>query len=88
MSELDLGLVTSIVTFVFLFLFGFVTGDAIGRNEVIGFAGAIAGIIVWYYNEKHNSDLISGPGSEPIIETEEQLINEDYYVEQDLEDEI
>lgn len=86
MSELDLGLVTSVITFICLFLFGFVTGDTIGRNEVVGFAGAIAGIIVWYYNEKHNSDLISGDvpvttGS-VIDESEEDLINQDYYEEE------
>jgi hypothetical protein len=84
-SELDLGLVTSLITGICLIIFGYVTGDAIGKNEVIGLAGAIAGLIVWYYNEKHTSDLVSGNGeinTERIIADEADLINPDYYEEE------
>lgn len=86
MSELDKGLVTSAVTFACLIVFGYVTGDAIGKTEIMGFAGAIAGLIVWYYNEKHNSNLINNSSSsneeiETEIEDEEDLINPDYYEE-------
>ena len=88
MSELDLGLVTSVITFICLVGFGFVTGDAITKSEVIGFAGAIAGLIVWYYNEKHNSDLVSGGSNDNddlvLNVVEEDLINPEY---EDLEDE-
>ena len=91
-EELNLGLVTSVITFICLLVFGYVTGDAVGKSEVIGFAGAIAGLVVWYYNEKHNSDLISGEDTicldEIVLEDETDLINEDYYAKQDLEDEV
>ena len=87
MSELDKGLVTSVITFLVLIVFGYFTGDTIGKSEVIGFAGAVAGLIVWYYNEKHTSDLVSGDcGTNDEIsvsETEEDLINPDYYEEED-----
>ena len=87
MNELDLGLVTSLITGICLIIFGFVTGDTVGKNEVIGLAGAIAGLIVWYYNEKHNSSLISGEGqvnvNEIIKEDESDLINQEYYAEEE-----
>lgn len=86
MSELDLGLVTSIITFLCLIIFGYFTGETIGKTEVLGFAGALAGLIVWYYNEKHNSDLISGGDNEleAFIEADEQeLINPEYYDEEE-----
>ena len=80
MSELDKGLVTSIITFICLFVFGYFTGDTIGKSEVIGFATALAGIIVWYYNEKHNSSLVSEDIEHTsVVETEADLINEEYY---------
>lgn len=85
MSELDKGLVTTVITFICLIVFGFITGESIGRNEVIGFAGALAGLIVWYFNEKHTSDLIScneKADAEETIETEEDIINPDYYEEE------
>lgn len=84
MSELDKGLVTSLLTAVCLMVFGFFTGEAITRTQVIGFAGALAGLIVWYYNEKHNSDLVSGNDEvETVVvtdslETEEDLVNPEY----------
>ena len=88
MSELNLGLVTSIITFICLVIFGYFTGDAVGKSEVIGFAGAVAGLIVWYYNEKHNSDLISGKDdvdAEIFLEEDESdLINPDYYEEDEV----
>lgn len=88
-EELDLGLVTSVITFICLLVFGYVSGDAVGKSEVIGFAGAIAGLVVWYYNEKHNSDLISGDDpiclDESIVESEADLINEEYTYEEDFE---
>ena len=87
MSELDKGLVTTVITFLCLIVFGFVTGETIGRSEVIGFAGALAGLIVWYYNEKHTCDLIGCDGKvntdKVIVETEEDLINEEYYENED-----
>ena len=88
MSELDKGLVTSAVTFACLIVFGYVTGDAVGKTEIMGFAGAIAGLIVWYYNEKHSSNLINDSSNdyeetESEIESEEDLINPDYYEEED-----
>ena len=84
-NELDKGLVTSVIAFICLLVFGYFTGDNIGKSEVIGFAGALAGLIVWYYNEKHNSDLISGTAdAETVIEEDEHdLINPDYYEEED-----
>lgn len=89
MSELDLGLVTSIITFICLVVFGFFTGESIGRTEVLGFAGALAGLLVWYYNEKHNSNLVSGEGeinAAAVLGTEEDVLNAEYIVE-DFEDE-
>ena len=41
MSELDKALVTSAVTFACLIIFGFVTGDTVGKSEIVGFAGAL-----------------------------------------------
>lgn len=82
MSELDKALVTSAVTFACLIVFGYVTGDTVGRSEVVGLAGAIAGLIVWYYNEKHPADLINNEldvGS--VVESEEDLINPSYFSE-------
>ena len=79
MSELDKALVTSAVTFACLIIFGFVTGDTVGKSEIVGFAGALAGLIVWYYNEKHTSNLISSECEDIVVETEEDLINQDYY---------
>lgn len=89
MSDLDLGLVTSVVTFLCLIVFGYFTGEAVGKTEVLGFAGAVAGLIVWYYNEKHNSDLIRGNEISENgevetatvvdgVETEEDLLNPEY----------
>ena len=88
MSELDLGLVTSIITFLCLIVFGYFTGETIGKTEVLGFAGALAGLIVWYYNEKHNSDLISRNGeftADAVLGNEEDLINPEYEEEIDEE---
>lgn len=80
MSELDKALVTSAVTFACLIVFGYVTGETVGKSEIIGFAGALAGLIVWYYNEKHNSNLVSGEPvcEEIVVESEEDLINPSY----------
>ena len=33
---------------------------------------------VWYYNEKHSSDIISNSESESIMEDETDLINPEY----------
>lgn len=86
-NELDKGLVTSVIAFFCLLVFGYFTGDTIGKSEVMGFAGALAGLIVWYYNEKHNSDLISSSGevnADLVLGAdEEELINPDYYEEKD-----
>ena len=82
MSELDKALVTSAVTFACLIVFGYISGETVGKSEVIGFAGALAGLIVWYYNEKHSSNLINNDGEFQIENVigldEEDLINEEY----------
>ena len=80
MSELDLGLVTSIITFICLVIFGYFTGESIGKNEVVGFAGSLAGLIVWYYTEKYNSHLVSGSGeiNTELILGNEEVMNAEY----------
>lgn len=57
---LDKSNITSIITLLFLMVAGYFGLNDLIKNYLVSLAGPLAGIIVWYYTEKHNSNLVSG----------------------------
>lgn len=58
--SLDKANVTSIIALLFLMVAGYLGLNDLIKDYLVSLAGPIAGLIVWYYTEKHNSELISG----------------------------
>lgn len=76
--SLDKANVTSIITLLFLMVAGYLGLNDLLKNYLISLAGPLAGIIVWYYTEKHNSTLISGiPECQCKINNKEECTLED-----------
>lgn len=58
--SLDKANLTSVITLLFLMIAGYFGFNDVFKNYFVSLAGPLAGLIVWYYTEKHNSDLVSG----------------------------
>lgn len=58
--SLDKANVTSVITLLFLMVAGYLGLNDVLKNYLLALAGPLAGIVVWYFTEKHNSELISG----------------------------
>ena len=58
--DLDKATITSLIVAILLPLMSMLGIGELTQNYLLSIVSGIIALIVWYYNEKHNSDLISG----------------------------
>ena len=58
--DLDKANITSVLALLFAIVAGYFGANELVKNYLVSLAGPLAGIVVWYFTEKHNSTLISG----------------------------
>ena len=58
--NLDKATITSLIVAILLPLMSILGIGELTQSYVLALASGIIALVVWYYNEKHNSDLVSG----------------------------
>lgn len=58
--NLDKATITSLTVAILLPVMSMIGIEEITQNNIITLVSGIIALLIWYYNEKHNSDLISG----------------------------
>lgn len=58
--NLDKATITSLIVAILLPLMSILGIGELTQSYVLALASGIIALAVWYYNEKHNSDLVSG----------------------------
>ena len=58
--NLDKATVTSLIVAILLPLMSMLGIGELTQNYILAIVSGVIALVVWYYNEKHNSDLISG----------------------------
>ena len=56
----DKATVTSLIVAIILPLMSMLGIGELTQNYILAMVSGIIALVVWYYNEKHNSDLVSG----------------------------
>ena len=56
----DKATITSLIVAILLPLMSILGIGELTQSYVLALASGIIALVVWYYNEKHNSDLVSG----------------------------
>ena len=56
----DKATITSLIVAILLPLMSMLGIGELTQNYILAIVSGIIALVVWYYNEKHNSDLISG----------------------------
>ena len=56
----DKATITSLIVAILLPLMSILGIGELTQSYILALASGIIALVVWYYNEKHNSDLVSG----------------------------